>query len=358
MSDLEFVKEMSFEEILSQSVNYLKELLPDYTPAQGDDIMLVLQAFAYREMVLREYINKQVKNMFLETATDIGLDKLSMTLYGLERLKGSKPYAKATFTLLKESDYDLLIPKGYELKSSDGIYKSYLLDDVLIKAGKLSADGFIELDEFTESSKVKTEIPITPLPFLKIKQIENFKNGSSMESDDSFKKRIKLSLANKSTAGSALTYKAFAFAADKRIEQVNILSPAPGVVDIVYYSKDADEQMQQRIEKELNADNVRPLTDKVQIKKANEVAFDVNAELTIKEGNDSAEVLNRAIDSLSNYKLKIGEDISTARIIAYLMVEGVLDVKINNPSVNIGIDNYSIAVLKNKNISYRISNEL
>jgi len=355
---IELFETLDYKDILAQNIEYLKELLPEYKPAQGDDIMLVIQAFSYREMVLREFFNEELKGLFLATSEGEKLDLLAETLYGIKRLEGAKPYATATFSLLKELTYDLLIPAGYELKSTDGLYSAFLQEDITINAGEISKDGVIVLDKFTESADVKTEIPVTPLPFLKIKQNDIFKNGSNPENDEDFKSRIKVSLADKSTAGSALTYESFALKADERIEQVNILSPGPGVVDVVYYSSEADNLMQTRIEETLNAEDVRPLTDKVQVKVANEINFDVDAEITIKEGVDSAVVLNNAISRLGSYRLKIGEDVSIAKIISLLMVDGVIDVQLSNPTANIEVDEYSIAILGNKNISYRISNEL
>jgi len=155
-----------------------------------------------------------------------------------------------------------------------------------------------------------------------------------------------------------VTYKSFALSADERIKEVKVLSPSAGVVDVVYYSSEADEIMQERIENTLNADNVRPLTDLVRVKKANEIIFDVTGEITIKSGVDASSVYVNAINSLKTLMFKIGEDVSIAKIIKTLMVDGVVDVALTNPTANIEIDDYSIAILGETNISYRVSNEL
>jgi len=352
------VQDLSYDEILNENLAIVKELLPDYVPADGDNIMLVLRAFSYRELHLRAYFNKLAKAFFLSTASGSDLDNLAETLYGMYRLKGSKPYAKAEFNLTAPLTYDYLIPAGFELTNETGEYFAKLKEDVVIKAGEISAVGVLELQKEISYLDVKTEIQVTPLPYVQVKQLEAFKNGSNPESDEKFKARIRVSFADKSTAGSALTYKSYALKADERIEQVNILSPSAGVVDVVYYSPYADEIMQKRIEEMLNADDVRPLTDLVQVKKANEVLFNVEGEIVIKEGVDGASVYTNAIENLKTLKFRIGEDVSIAKIIHYLMVDGVIDVNITNPTQNIEIDEYSIAVLNNANISYRVSNEL
>ena len=348
------VQNLSYDEILEQNLDIVKSLLPDYKPAEGDNVMLVLRAFSYRELYLREYFNSLSKAFFLSTATGSDLDNLSETLYGLYRLKGAKPYADMEFSLTSALSYDVLIPTGFELTDTTGSHFAKLLEDVIIKAGEISAVGVIELQEEIASISVKTEIQVSPLPYVQVKQLGDFVNGSNPENDEDFKERIRVSFANKSTAGSVLTYKSFALSADERIKEVKVLSPSAGIVDVVYYSSEADEIMQERIENTLNADDVRPLTDLVQVKPVNKINFDVTGEITIKSGVDVSSVYLSAINNLQNLSFKISEDVSIARIIDSLMVVGVVDVSLTAPTANIVIDDYSIAILNSVNISYKV----
>ncbi len=352
------VQKLDYNQILNENLATIKKFLPEYKPSESDNVMLVLRAFSYRELHLRAFFNTLAKAFFLSTASKEDLDNLAETLYGLYRLHGAKPYAEMEFSLTSILKYDMLIPSGFELVDETGKHFAKLLGDVVIKTGRIKAIGKIELQEERANSKVKTEIQVSPLPYLKVKQLNAFANGSDPESDEEFKARIRVSLANKSTAGSGLTYKAFALSADERIEEVNVLSPSAGIVDVVYYSKDADSIMQERIEKILNKDEIRPLTDLVRVKKAKEVNFDVEGIITIRSGVDASSVYIEAINSLKTLRFNIGEDVSIAKIIALLMVKGVRDAKITNLSSNIKIDDYSIAILKNVNIKYRISDEL
>ena len=349
------VQALSYDEILEQNVAIVKELLPGYKPAEGDNVMLVLHAFTYRELHLRAYFNALAKAFFLSTASGSDLDNLAETLYGLYRLPGAKPYAQMEFSLTAPLTYEMRIAAGFELVDETGAHFAKLLKDVVIEAGATSATGVIELQEEMAASKVRTEIQVVPLPYVQVRQLGDFANGSDPESDDAFKKRIRTSFADRSTAGSAMTYRSFALGADERIEEVKVLSPAPGTVDVVYHSKDADDLMQARIEKALGAEAVRPLTDLVRVKRANEVRFDVSADLSIKGGTDAASVYVRAKESLEALRFGIGEDVSVARLIDALMVDGVADVTLSAPSQNIEIDDYSIAVLGKANITYKVA---
>jgi len=49
------VQELTYDEILEQNLDIVKSLLPDYKPAEGDNVMLVLRAFSYRELQLRAF---------------------------------------------------------------------------------------------------------------------------------------------------------------------------------------------------------------------------------------------------------------------------------------------------------------
>jgi len=346
--------EKSYDEILSECLEVVKKLLPDYVPSESDDVMLVLRAFAYRELYLREFFNDLAGGFFLLTSTANDLDNLAETLYGLYRLPGSKPYADMEFSLTTTLDVDVLIPTGFELTDETSTFRSKLLEDVVIKAGELKALGVVELQSEVSSSDIKTEIQVSPLPYVQVKQLNDFINGSNPESDDEFKARIRVSLADKSTAGSAMTYKSYALKADERCEDVNVLCPSAGVVDVVYYSKYADELMQERIETALSAEDVRPLTDKVQVKKANEIHFDLKAHLKIKNGLDSSLVYREAINSATARfsSLKIKESVTVAQMIDALMVDGVLDVVLE--SVPIEPDDYSVAVLDNVTLELEV----
>ena len=354
------VQELSYETILEEQKATVKELLPEWNPAEGDTAMLVLRALAYRELYLRAYFNDLAKAFFLATAEGSDLDALAETLYGLERLKGAKPRAKASFTILAPLPYEYRVPKGFRLVNESGEYTALLVDDVVFAPGETEKEGVLELQTEIAFLDVKCEIQTTPMPYLKVEQTEPFAGGSDPESDEEFKARIRVSLAHKSTAGSALTYKGFAYAADERIEDVKVVSPSPGVVHVIYWAKQMDDAMRERVTKTLSAEDVRPLTDQLSIYAANEVVFDVKAKLLISTMADAAAVYVAAVENLKSAfeKTFIGEDVSVAKIIDALMIDCVRDVNVEEPAQNIKIDDYSIARLGALGITYEVGDEL
>jgi phage-related baseplate assembly protein len=354
------VKELSYDEILERMKAQVSEMVPTWRPAEGDTAMLVLRALAYRELYLRAEFNALARAFFLPTATGSDLDALATTLYGMDRIRGARPRTSARFTLLVPLPYAVTVPEGFLLLDETGLYRARLTQQVRFEPGETEKEAPIELEKEVAFLDVACEIQATPLPYLKVEQLGPFEDGSDPEEDERFRERILANLARKSTAGSALTYRGYALGADERIEDVAVFSPNPGVVRVVYWAPVMDDAMQERVERALNDETVRPLTDKVEISRAVEVPLDVNGTLLISDSADAAKVYLSAVENLRRTfaEPKIGKDVSLAKIIDALMIEGVRDVRIDMPSGNVKIDSESIAVLRNVNIGYGVGDEL
>jgi len=377
------LKILDYDEILQQNINNFKTLVPDWIPLESDEFKLILDAFAYRELYLRAEFNELSKAFFLLTAKNEDLDNWALR-YGLERLKGSKPYAPYEFKLSAIRDTDLVIPSGFTLIDGTSIHTAKLLNSVTIKAGEDKATGVVELQEETKQSDIKTETVTTSFPFLvEVKALEVFSNGSDVEKDDELKHRILLSMADKSTAGSEETYKSFTFKADERIEDVSIKNGIKPLEDYVsmffeksedeildalieftndiatvkvyYYSADADDLMQSRIEQSLNKEEVRPLSDVVKVAAATQKNFVVNAELKLLPNQEVAAVYSNAIKSLNEglESLKqIGTNITLSEINDFLKVPGVKEVIILAPLQNVINSDNEIGVCSETSITY------
>ncbi|ADV47025.1 baseplate J/gp47 family protein [Nitratifractor salsuginis] len=360
MSLPDLVPPLSYEEILEANVRRAKEMLPGYIPAQGDDVMLVLQAFSYRELLLRNLIDQNTRANFLSTAEGAYLDHLAETRYGLYRLQGSKPYTTATFSLSKPLDYDVVIPEGYQLTEDGGIYFAHTATEAVIKAGETETTVTVILDKEVASSPVKTEIPVSPLPYLSVKQNGDYDHGGDPETDEEFRERIRVSLSDKSTAGAKNTYISYTLGADERISDVTAYMPSPGVVRVIYYAPEMDSVMQSRVVEALNADDVRPLTDQVQVASATVVTVDVTAKLYTRRNVDRAKAVAAATESVTALfaNPQIGRDVPISRIIRALMVDGVEDVEVTAPSGTLTIGTEEVAVLGNVGISAEESGDV
>jgi phage-related baseplate assembly protein len=347
---------LDYEAILNQNIENFKTLVPDWQPLESDEFSLILQAFAYRELHLRAEFNNLASAFFLSTTGGANLDNYA-TFYGVERLKGSKPYATFEFSLSEALGSDVTIPANLILTDETSTYEAKLLSDVVIAAGEDKATGTVELQLEVIQSEVKTETITTPLPYVVGAKASTFTNGSSPESDDELRQRILLSMADKSTAGSEETYKSFTFNADERVEDVVVLNGGAGVVNVYYYSGGADSLMQDRIVEKLNAKEVRPLSDNVVVAPATQVSFSVTAELKILPNQETATVITNATKSLEaglKSLKKIGVDITLSEINDFLKVDGVKEVVITRPVANVEIRENEIGVNSANTITHTI----
>lgn len=83
----EIITELSFEEIRAAVLTHLKELLPEYTFLESDPAVKVIEAFSYRELLLRQRINEAARNNILDFATGESLDALG-NWHGIARIEG------------------------------------------------------------------------------------------------------------------------------------------------------------------------------------------------------------------------------------------------------------------------------
>lgn len=121
------IAELSFEEIYSQMLASLQALFPEFDALlESDPILKILQAAAYRELLLRGVVNDAAKAVMVAYATGADLDQLA-ALMGVVRLLVSAGDPDAGIAATYESDDDLrsrlvLAPEGYSVAGPEGAY--------------------------------------------------------------------------------------------------------------------------------------------------------------------------------------------------------------------------------------------
>jgi phage-related baseplate assembly protein len=124
-----------------------------------------------------------------------------------------------------------------------------------------------------------------------------------VEADASFRARIQTAFERLSTAGPKTGYEAIARAVDLDIADVSVTSPAAGEVLVTVLAKSgggvAGAALLQKVERAVNADSVRPLTDQVTVLSAVPVEVDVEIALEIEPGPDAGLVV--AIAGLASF---------------------------------------------------------
>lgn len=162
------------------------------------------------------------------------------------------------------------------------------------------------------------------------------------ESDTDYRNRIQLSLEGYTTAGSTGSYIFHGLSADGNVRDIQPISPAPTQVTVYVLSRLgtglASAALLQTVTAALNAEKVRPLTDKVTVLSANIVDYRVEAELTLYDGPDSDVVLSAAYAAVEDYAAsvkRIGYDVALSGLFQALHQAGVQSVKLLQPTASV-----------------------
>ena len=151
------------------------------------------------------------------------------------------------------------------------------------------------------------------------------------ESDADFRRRIQLKWESITTAGSIGSYRFHALSADGRVKDVYVESPNPSEITLHILAVDgvASAELIDKVTQAVQADNVRPLGDRVTVKAAEIIAIDLTARLTFGQGPDGSVALNaaeKAIHALFNPDQPLGYTIALSAVYAALHQPGVLKV--------------------------------
>lgn len=169
------------------------------------------------------------------------------------------------------------------------------------------------------------------------------------ESTEAFRARIQLAPEGFSTAGPRGGYEFHARSASPDVLDVYIGEPQPGSVD-VYILFDSlvndSTALLAEVNVALNNDEVRPLTDTVNVKPFTQVDFIIDAQMELAIGPDSTTVLaasNAAVHDYLLSRFRFGRDVTRAGLLAALFVEGVENVHLVSPAEDVVVQASEVA---------------
>lgn len=180
------------------------------------------------------------------------------------------------------------------------------------------------------------------------------------ESDEALRLRAQAAFEGMSVAGPSAAYEYFARSASGKVADVKASSPAPAEVVIAVLSTEGDgtasPELLADVAEAVNDEEVRPLGDRVTVRSAEIVDYEINATLYLYPGPESEPIINAADTSLQKFlkqnNKKISRDVARSAISAALHVQGVQRVVINSPANDIKISDVQAA----RNIGYHLEN--
>lgn len=163
-----------------------------------------------------------------------------------------------------------------------------------------------------------------------------------MESDTDLRLRAQQAFEGLSVAGPVGAYEYHGRSADGRVADISVVSPTPACVTITVLSREGDGTASAGllavVEQALNAEDVRPVGDRVTVQSAVMVPYRVDATLYFYPGPESEPVREAAENRLKEYisaQHRLGRDIRRSAIYAALHVEGVQRVELTAPAADI-----------------------
>ena len=163
-----------------------------------------------------------------------------------------------------------------------------------------------------------------------------------MESDTDLRLRAQQAFEGLSVAGPTGAYEYHGRSADGRVADVSVESPSPACVTISVLSREGDgtasAELLAIVDKALNAEDVRPVADRVTVQSAEIVPYQIDATLYVYPGPESEPIRQASEQKLQSYisaQHRLGRDIRLSAIYAALHVEGVQRVELASPQADI-----------------------
>jgi phage-related baseplate assembly protein len=170
-----------------------------------------------------------------------------------------------------------------------------------------------------------------------------------LESDDDLRRRTQLALEGLSTAGPAGAYIFHSLSAHSDVIDASATSPSEGRVNVYILSRSnnglPEAEVLNAVDNHLSHDDIKPLTDHLQVLAANIISYQLNAKLYFENGPDKAVVKALALKRLALYldNQRLGRNVTLSGIYASLHVSGIQRVELLSPIVDIIVDQTSAA---------------
>jgi phage-related baseplate assembly protein len=339
----------------------LADMVAEFEAASGRTLQpaqverLLINLYAYRESLVRNAIQYAAAQNLLAFASFPMLDYLGQLL-SVNRLASQPAVTTLQFTLTRALTVPFTIPAGTLAGTSDGLFAFATSATIVIAAGATIASvaAAATAPGAGANGYLAGQINVQLNPNALIASVTNTSTttgGSAPETDDHLRTRIQAAPNQFSVAGPIGAYRFFAMGADPSIADAQVVSPAPGSVNVYVLTGPVTQQpspapnsagvansaLLAKVGTVLNADTIRPLTDTVNVLAVTEVDYQITATVTLYSDADPTATIIAATTAVQELALelaaKIQRDIVPSQIIAALSVVGVYGVTLSSPTL-------------------------
>lgn len=346
--DVGFIEDMSVEKM---SDFYMEKMQERYRELTGRDLILQeadpVRLMAYTNCLIlyqiAQYADRAGKLALLKYSYGDYLENIG-ALKGISRNQGAAAKTRLRFTLSVKRPGTTMIREGIRVTASDGIYFK-TMEILEIPAGQLYGEVNAECRESGikgngyEVGEIKTLVD----PIAYVERVENItvsEGGADLESDENLAERIFLAPASWSTAGPDDAYRYWVRTFNPSITDVMVDSEIPGEVDIYFILQDGqrpEETMIAELDAFLKNEEVRPLTDKVNVRAPVVEEYEIDFTYYInKSDRPRASTINEKVqEAVQKYIMwqreRIGRDINPDQLRKLILLAGAKRLDIREP---------------------------
>jgi len=315
----------------------------------GDPVRIFLSTLAAVISMQNAVSDWTQKQNFLQHATGAYLDALG-ALLGVYRLDASPAKTTLRYTLAAVRHFSLVVPKGTRATADGKIF--FATDEMLVipagqQYGEVPATCLTYGAEGNGllRGQITRVVDVVAGVGAVVNTVDSG-GGSDIESDDALRNRARMAPGQFSTAGARLSYVYWALTAHGNIFDVSISGPEDragerlGEVDVFVMLKNGGIPEEggaelESVEKVLNADKIRPLTDKVNVLpiKSMDVEYTLTWYITAEQATQFTAVEARIKAAVVNYEIwqveRIGRDINPDRLVQLCLAAGAKRVEID-----------------------------
>lgn len=360
--EVSFTDNMSLEEIQAFYLDAMKERYRQLTGKelvmkQADPMRLIAYADCLLLYQVVQYAERAGKMSLLKYSFGDYLENIG-ALKGIGRMEGAAAITKLRFTLSMERNNVVVIPAGTRVTAGDGVYFE-TVDILEIPAGELTGEVLASCKETGTKGNGYREgelkVLVDPAPYVdKVENLTDTEGGADLETDENLAERIYLAPSSWSTAGPDDAYKYWVKTFDAAITDVRVESEIPGDVEIYFILQGGqlpDEAMLEELERYLQNEDVRPLTDHVMVRAPDVESFGINLVYYVNESDrmKAASIQEKVRNAVNEYvswqKEKIGRDINPDQLRRLVISAGAKRVIVEQPVFR-RITRSSIAVME------------
>ena len=268
----------------------------------GDERRIFGEALVAVFVSLYSEFNDQMKQRTLRFARGSVLDAIGER-YGVERLSASAASATFRFAVSAVQAENIIIPAGTRITSDGSVYFA-TQEAAVLESGETYIDllgvcmeGGEQYNGF-EAGTIATLVDL--IPYIASAQNITASTGGDdgepydEDGDERYRERIRLAPATQSTAGPESAYRFFVMSADPGIIDVAVDCPddQPNVVNLYPLMEGGELPDETTLRKVLDAmaDDVRPMTDKVQVLTPEAVEYSVELKYYCTRENEAATI--------------------------------------------------------------------